>query len=61
MMAVPRPAPRNVDSRTPRGAKAISPAVPPWLRYVLFGGALWICVALVRGVTFALTHAAHGL
>ncbi len=34
--------------------------VPPWLRYVLFGGALWLCVALVRGVTFALTHAAHG-
>jgi hypothetical protein len=35
--------------------------MPPWLRATLAGSAIWLGVALVRGVTFALTHAAHGL
>jgi hypothetical protein len=31
-----------------------------WFRSVLLGAALWLGVAMVRGLTFALTHAAHG-
>jgi hypothetical protein len=34
--------------------------MPPWLRFALIGTALWIAVALVRGITFALTQATHG-
>jgi hypothetical protein len=35
--------------------------MPDWLKIVLVGSAIWLGVALVRGFTFALTHAAHGL
>jgi hypothetical protein len=37
------------------------PGVPRWLQAVLAGSAIWLGVALVRGMTFALTHAVHAL
>jgi len=37
------------------------PAIPDWLKVVLVASAVLLGTALVRGVTFALTHAAHAL
>jgi hypothetical protein len=34
--------------------------LPGWLKCLLAGSAIWLGVALVRGMTFALTHAVHG-
>ncbi len=46
--------------RVDSGGGMMRRILPPWLRFVLIGSALWIAVALVRGITFALTQAAHG-
>ncbi len=34
--------------------------LPRWFTAVLVMSAIWLGVALVRGLTYALTHAAHG-
>ncbi len=36
-------------------------SAPVWLRLTLLFAGLWLGVALVRGITFALTHAVHAL
>ena len=34
--------------------------LPGWAGVVLIASAVWLGAALVRGITFALTHAAYG-
>jgi hypothetical protein len=46
-------------SNAPRG-RLVRATLPLWFRVVLAGSALWLGVALIRGLTYALSRAAYG-